>query len=129
MTTLGRLFLVGVVLFTFLVPTTSAKAPIGYVPKLLETKEEMVSYATTKALLEGVDVATVLYVISCESQWNPSARGDSGYSRGLAQIHSRYHPDVSDAEADNPQFAVDFLVEGIANNQGKLWTCYRNRPV
>lgn len=102
-----------------------ASAPIGYIPALLETKDEMVAYAKEKALKEGVDESVVLTVIGCESHWNPSARGDHGHSRGLAQIHALYHPDVSDKEADNPKFAIDFLVEHLAAGDGALWTCFR----
>lgn len=86
----------------------------------------MVAYATTKALEASVSPATVLKVIECESTWNPRALGDGTQSRGLSQIHRPSHPNITDEEAYDPQFAIDFLVENIADGRGKMWTCYRN---
>lgn len=61
----------------------------------------------------------------CESSLNPQAVGDDGKSRGLFQIHSGYHPEVSDAEAKNIKFATEWTMAKI--NQGKqhLWVCDR----
>ena len=86
----------------------------------------MQEYATHKALEASISPATVLSVIECESTWNPSARGDGGHSRGLAQIHDQYHPDVTDEMADDPRFAIDFLVSAVRNGDGSMWTCFRN---
>lgn len=89
------------------------------------SREEMEAFAEQQAHEMGVSSAVVKAVISCESGWNPEARGDGGYSRGLVQIHSQYHPDVTDEMADDPRYAITFLVEHLAAGQGNLWTCYR----
>lgn len=62
----------------------------------------------------------------CESRYNPKARNDNGkygMDRGLFQINNRYHPTVSDAQADDIVFATKWTMEKI--NQGKqhLWAC------
>lgn len=64
-------------------------------------------------------------VIKCESNFNPNAVGDSGYSRGLVQIHSRYWPEITDEMAFDPEFAITFLAEKLSEGKGRLWTCYR----
>lgn len=93
----------------------------------LQTFEEMHDYAVARSEMEGVDPDIITSVIACESSWNPSARGDQGHSRGLVQIHEGYHPEISDEQADDPRFAINYLVEKIANNQGELWTCFRSQ--
>ena len=72
----------------------------------------------------GVSAEVMHTVINCESQYNPKALGDSGHSRGLVQIHDEYH-DVSDEDAYDPAFAINFLAKALSNKQGYLWTCYR----
>jgi soluble lytic murein transglycosylase-like protein len=65
-------------------------------------------------------------VINCESSFNPLALGDGGYSRGLVQIHSRYHPSITDEMAYDPDFAIKFLTSNLSKGKGHMWTCYRN---
>lgn len=63
--------------------------------------------------------------IQCESGFVPSIWGDNHHSRGLVQVSDIYHPEVTDDEAFNPFYAVNYLAEGIARGQGHQWTCYR----
>lgn len=72
-----------------------------------------------------VDSIILTNVINCESSFVTNARGDGGHSRGLAQIHNIYHPEVTDEMADNPEFAIDFIAKNIASGKGYQWTCYR----
>lgn len=64
-------------------------------------------------------------VIGCESSWNPNALGDDGNSRGLVQISSIYHPEVTDTEAYDPVFAVRFMAEEWHEGKERQWSCYR----
>ena len=82
-------------------------------------------YIKERSKEEGVSREIVLKVIKCESRLNPNALGDYGRSRGLVQIHNQYHPEVTDEQAYDPYFAVDFLIEGLKNGQGRQWSCYR----
>ena len=59
----------------------------------------------------------------CESRFDPKALGDSGKSRGLFQIHSGYHPDVSDEQAYNIRFATEFAIKAINEGHQEWWTC------
>ena len=73
----------------------------------------------------GVDSHVMEKVIACESQGKPWVRGDKGRSRGLVQISDIYHPEVSDAQAFDPFFSIDFLASYLAQGKGSQWTCYR----
>lgn len=64
-------------------------------------------------------------VINCESSYNPRALGDSGNSRGLVQIHAKYHPTVTDEMAYDPAYSIEFLADKLAQKKGHLWTCWR----
>lgn len=47
-----------------------------------------------------------------ESGYRPDARNGNakkGIDRGIAQINSKHHPEVTDVQADNPTFAIDWL--------------------
>jgi soluble lytic murein transglycosylase-like protein len=85
----------------------------------------MVAYATKRAVAENVDPRVVLAVINCESTWNPVAVGDGGKSHGLVQIHEGYHPDISREQAQDPRFAIDYLVSEVSEGNGRRWTCFR----
>lgn len=111
----------GVAAFLFFTQPVKSQAPI-LAPLL--TKEDMVAYATQEALEAQISPQEVLFVIQCESSWNPAARGDGGHSRGLVQIHDQYH-DIPDEVADNPRFAIDFLVGNLEEGNGAMWTCHR----
>lgn len=101
------------------------QAPITPLEAPLSTKEEMVAYATKEAQKAGIDPTRVIKTIECESSWNTSARGDGGHSRGLSQIHDMYHPKVTDEMADNPRFAIDFIIGEFAEGNQRMWTCAR----
>lgn len=62
----------------------------------------------------------------CESGLNPQAQGDGGYnSRGLFQISSYYHPEVSDDCAYDIDCSTKWTMDKINAGQQNLWTCNR----
>lgn len=73
----------------------------------------------------GVNADHLYATIQCESNFEIDARGDHGLARGLAQIRSDYHPEVSDAEADDPSFAIEFLASAFAHGRAHEWSCAR----
>lgn len=50
--------------------------------------------------------------------------GEQSY--GLAQINLPAHPEVTKEEANDPDFAVQFIVKHFAQSEESLWTCWRN---
>lgn len=90
-----------------------------------EPSATQIALINEKADQYKVSAETMTKVIACESGFNERALGDGGYSRGLVQIHSKYHPTVTDEMAYNPEFAIDFLAKSLADGKGSMWTCWR----
>jgi soluble lytic murein transglycosylase-like protein len=93
--------------------------------KVPEPTETQVALIKEKAEQYNVSAILMTKIISCESGFNERALGDSGYSRGLVQIHSKYHPTITDEQAYDAEFAVTFLAEKLSEGDGHLWTCFR----
>jgi hypothetical protein len=97
-------------------------------------KAELRAIATTKGLSEA-KIAEIEVVIGgngenrvCptgESNWNPTAVGDKGTSFGLVQIHLPAHPHITEAQARNPEFALNFIVDEFIRGNEWKWTCWK----
>lgn len=113
----------------FNVSFSLATAQVTLAPKgqilTMATRSDINLIIARKAWVYGVSEKTLHAVISCESQYNPLAVGDGGHSRGLVQIYDNYHPDITHAQAFDPEFAVGFLAKEIKNGNGDMWTCAR----
>lgn len=70
------------------------------------------------------------HIVKHESQYNRYAVGDSGNSIGLVQIFLKWHPEVTREDAEDIDFALDFLGKNLAEGRCYLWsTCpIENRP-
>lgn len=68
----------------------------------------------------GANADYLIELAQCESGLNPLARGDSGQSRGVFQIHHGYHPDVSDDCAFDIRCATEWTINHL---QTVRWTC------
>lgn len=109
-----------------LAPTVLASTTYYEAPETPKTAPQSVDELIYEASIKyGVSEAVMRKVISCESSFNPNAVGDGGHSFGLVQIHLPSHPRVSQAQALDPQFAVEFLAKNLAVDKGYLWTCHR----
>ena len=64
----------------------------------------------------------------CESKWNPTLRYSSsrqlGVDRGVAQINSYYWPEITDAQADDPAWAIRWMVNRWVKGRAYLWMCW-----
>lgn len=109
-----------------LVPTF-ATAPIHPIqpPRPLTTTEEIKGYIETLAHERGVDPVRVENTIACESEYNTKAVSPTS-DYGLAQINSKYHPEVSRAQAFDARFSVRFIVDAFAKGHASEWSCYRH---
>ena len=91
-------------------------------------------YAVTESLVANVDPQKVISVLGKESGFNPTrihyndmALGCN--SVGLAQIRDCNHPEVTLKQAEDPIFAVNFLIKNI--DKCKTWwasTCPKDSP-
>lgn len=81
------------------------------------------------AARNGVDPDGMVAVARCESSLNRYALGDGGKSRGIFQIHSGWHPEVSDAVAYDPDLASEWAAGRFADGYAREWTCARSLGV
>ena len=106
------------VFLAFLLPAISfakvTHSPPDYIVEIV--KEKSAEY--------NIPFIIPLVIIQDESGYDPKARGDGGMSRGLAQIHKKWNPDVSDKEADDIEFAIEFLISNLAKGHCSWWSTY-----
>jgi hypothetical protein len=76
----------------------------------------------------GYDPELLAYIhdtIHCESRFDPLVRGHvDPRDRGLVQINSYWHPEVSDAEAFDPVFSIRYMVWQWSRGNASQWACY-----
>ena len=68
----------------------------------------------------GVATTSLYNLANCESKLDPLA--DNGFDRGIVQIN-RKAGHMTDTEAFDPDFALNWAAEKIAAGQGHIWTC------
>lgn len=120
---LQKTIIVIVLLFISKFPLANAVTieDIGISPRV-KTIPELID---EKALQYNVSADVMNKVIFCESSYNTFAIGDGGMSRGLVQIHKKYHPTITDEMAFDEEFAIDFLAKNLSEGRGSMWTCFR----
>ena len=116
-------------------PTTAFLA--GYagtavIEKLL-TKKEIISSEKAEtieqlirriAAEQGVDPDLAVRVAKCESTLNPTARNynaPDSVDRGLFQINSKFHPEITEQQADDPEFATKFFCQAVKAGNLSWW--------
>ena len=87
-----------------------------------KTLDQLITFYSLKY---NVKESVMRKVISCESSYKIKAVGDNGKSFGLVQIHQPSHPYITQEQAFDPHFALDFLAKNLAKGKGNMWTCYR----
>ena len=73
---------------------------------------------------EKVDEDLAVRVAKAESNLNVTARcvnGPDSIDRGLFQINSYYHPEVTDEQADDPEFATRFFCKAVKDGNLSWW--------
>lgn len=96
--------------------------------KKTETNEEIIRRV---AAAESVDPELAVRVAKCESSLNEKAvnvNTDESIDRGLYQINSKYHPEVTEAEAFDPEFSAKFFCKAFKAGNLSWWnatkTCW-----
>lgn len=73
---------------------------------------------------ECVDPDLAVRIAKCESSLNPMAKNinsPDSIDRGLYQINSKYHPEVSESQAYDPEFSIHFFCEAVKNGNLSWW--------
>jgi hypothetical protein len=82
----------------------------------------------TIAKQNGIDAELAVRVAKCESGLNPQAvnvNTDNSIDRGLYQINSKYHPEVTEAQAFDITFACQFFCTAFKNQNLSWWNASR----
>ena len=91
-----------------------------------ETIEELIRRIAKE---EKVDPDLAVRVALCESNLDPKAWNSTSYTgadRGLYQINSYWHPEVSDEQALDPEFSTRFFCKAVKNGHLNWWNASRH---
>lgn len=136
-------FIAGLTLFASVAsaepPSTPVDAPqtLYIAPEREETSEsDLRAFARKMALKYGVSYQEMAVTIggpgktvACahgESSWDTDAVGDGGDSRGIAQIHRPSHPDITDEQALDPYWSIEWMAQEFSKGNQWMWTCWKD---
>lgn len=89
-----------------------------------KTEKEIIDLIKKTAKEYGVDEELAVRVAKCESGLNPKAiniNAPDSIDRGLYQINSKWHPEVTEEQAFNIQFSINFFCEAVKNGYIRWW--------
>lgn len=87
------------------------------------TTGSLKTFASSTAIEYGLNVILFMKVITCESHWNPTAISQTG-DYGVSQINLHFHPDISQAEAFDPKFSIQWMAQQWLHGNAYYWVCY-----
>lgn len=135
-------YIAGLVLLVIPAGVASAEPPstvqtLYIAPQREETSEsDLRAFARKMALKYDVSYQEMAVTIggpgkteACangESSWNPEAVGDGGDSRGVVQIHRPSHPDITDEQALDPYWAIEWMAKEFSEGRAWQWTCWKD---
>lgn len=110
----------------------------------VETRTQIVmNVVSERAAIAGVSADKVFRTLKCENDtfdperqseyrykrnnphWN-AQKGTQEQSYGLAMIHLPSHPTITREQAQDADFAIDFIIKRFKQGKQSEWTCYRN---
>ncbi len=111
-------------LFTLAIPVSAQEIP---------TKEYIYDRITYYSSLYGVSEGVMTHIATAESSLNPLAVGDRHLiapdglphkSIGLVQINKYWNPGITEEQAFNVEFSLEFLAKNLRDGRCYLWsTC------
>lgn len=104
-------------------PPIPKTAPVAQSP----TPTEVAAYVWRECKNAGVNPIDCAWIVLHESQDGRHMRGDDGQSRGYWMISEKYHPEVSDACADNLQCSTAWAIANIKKGKIDEWTTWLYR--
>lgn len=100
-------------------------------PKVL-TKADLTSLVYQYAKDYGVKSSVMINTINCEDvTWDPEKQSDiikTGIreeSYGLAQINLPNNPEITKSQAQDPNFAIEWMAKQMSNGHAQKWSCYK----
>lgn len=80
-------------------------------------EQKIVRYAD----LYGIASSSLYNLVECESKFNSLA--DNGEDRGIVQINRKHHPEITDEQAFDPDWALNWAAKEISEGRGYQWVC------
>lgn len=71
------------------------------------------------ALAHGVATSTLRSLVQSESEWNPTR--DNGQDRGLCQINRKAWPNITDEQAFDPDWCLNWTADKISKGEEYRW--------
>lgn len=69
-----------------------------------------------------IATSTLYNLAQSESNLNPRAISPDGFDRGIVQINRKFHPEITDEQAFDPEFALNFAAEAISQKKESEWS-------
>lgn len=109
-------------MLAFTIKTATANAvTIQQVPisPQVKTIEQLID---EKALQYNVSASRLTFFIKCESNFNPKALNPNGeFSVGLSQINLEAHTNITREQAEDPEFAINFMALNFSKGKYNMW--------
>lgn len=102
--------------------------------------KELHKLVQLKAAEYSVSAPLMEKMITCESKWDTTiqskhlyqynkkrlgiVKGTRERSFGLVQINIDWNPQVTEKQAKDPVFAVDYLAKKLKQGKGDEWSCF-----
>lgn len=83
-------------------------------------EETLQDQANGISILHGIPTTTLSNLAWFESKWDPNA--DNGYDRGVVQINRTYHSEVTDEQAFDPIWSLNWAARKIYLGEESEWT-------
>lgn len=124
-----------ILLITFPPLKTKAEAPVEPMQWNKENLSHLIGYYANKY---DVSEKVMHRIVAGESTYNIKPRdgdmkitcprgvhkGNPVRARGLVQITECYFPEVTDEQAYDPEFSLEFLAYHLSKGKGRLWSTY-----
>lgn len=138
--------LISLGIFALLLPIYTSRSDSPFIPQIVHAQEVSQETASSSVpeLIEqyaaeyGVSSSTMYSVVNCETggTFDPSIQsfianksGPNGRedSWGLSQIHLPDWPNITKSQAQDQNFALNFLASKLKIGKGGYWSCYRSQ--
>lgn len=103
------------------------------VPKelIVYTKDELIQKVYHYAKIHNNNADKIIKTINCENrEWDVklqsriiNSKGEREDSWGLSQIHLPSHPTITKEQAQDPDFAINFMAQHLGRDV--TWSCYK----
>ena len=116
-----KIIILGVIVSSLYFFTSVVAAPVRTLREY--SPQELVTYFAKQY---QVNERQMLVTMACESSFNSNAVGDGGKSFGLSQIYLPANPLVTQEQALDKVYAVEFMAREFKQGNQRKWTCWRN---